>query len=157
VTSTSTSNMAEYNFQLRGWYAILGFVALLGFFGLETYLRVRSVDDGMRDVVRERLLNEYSGRGPRDLARIVEKAREGEPVEVVPEVVQRDVQFKSISAHGKIGGRVILVRVEAMVDGVSPPDGRPVRYFQLSRAFVGDGWMIVGESDSYSYYRLLVP
>jgi len=157
VTSTYTLNMAEYSFQLRGWYAILGVAALLGFFGLEMYLRVRTVDEGMQDAVRERLLNEYSGRGPRDLARIVEKAREGEPIEVVPEVVQRDVQFKSISAHGKIGGRIILVRVEATVNGVSPPDGRPVRYFQLSRNFMGDGWMIVGESDSYSYYRLLVP
>jgi len=32
--------------------------ALLGFSGIEMYLRVRTVDDGMRHAVRERLLND---------------------------------------------------------------------------------------------------
>jgi hypothetical protein len=149
--------MAEYNFQLRGWHAIVGIAALLGFFGIEMYLRVRTVDDGMLNAIRERLLNEYSGRGPKDVARMVEEARNGEPIESVPEVVHHDVEFKSISAHGKMGARITLVRVEVTVDGVSPPEGAPVRYFQLSRKFMDDGWMVVGESNSYSYYRLLAP
>jgi hypothetical protein len=149
--------MVEYNLQLRGWHAIVGIVALLGFLGIKTYLRVRAVDDGMREAVRERLLNEYSGRGPKDVGRILAEAREGIPVETVPEVVQRDVEFTSIGAHGRIGGPVILVRVEVKVDGDAPPDGRPVRYFRLSRKFMGDGWMIVGEGDPYSYYRELAP
>lgn len=149
--------MAEYNFQLRGWHALVGIAALLGFSGIEMCLRVRTVDDGMRNAVRERLLNEYSGRGPKDIARIVKEAREGSPIEPVPEVVQRDVQFTSIAAHGRMGASVILVRAEITVDGGPPPDGRSVRYFCVSRKFAQDGWMVVGESDSYLYYRELAP
>jgi hypothetical protein len=57
--------MAEYNFQLRGWHALVAIAALLGFVGMKMCLRVRSVDDAMRDAVRAELLNEYSGRGPK--------------------------------------------------------------------------------------------
>jgi hypothetical protein len=149
--------MAEYNFQLRGWHAVLGIAAVLGFFGIQTDMRVRTVDDGMRNAVRERLLKEYSGVGPKDLARMVEQGRQGLPIESVPEVVQRDVEFTSVAAHGRMGASAILVRAEITVDGGPPPDGRKVRYFRVSRKFMEDGWMVVGESDSYLYYRELVP
>ncbi len=151
------SGMAEYNIQLRGWHALVGIGALLAFVSVQIYLRVRTVDDGMREAVRERLLNEYSGRGPKDVARIVAEAREGSPIEPVPEVVQRDVEFTSIAAHGRMGAPETLVRAEVTVDGGPPPDGRSVRYFRVSRKFMGDGWMVVGESNSYLYYRELAP
>ncbi len=149
--------MAEYNFQLRGWHALVGIVALLGFAGIQMYLRVRTVDDGMRDAVRERLLSEYSGRGPKDVARILAEAHEGSPIEPVPEMVQRDVEFGSIAAHGRIGALATIVRADVTVDGGPPPDGRSVRYFRVERKFMGDGWMVVGESDAYLYYRELAP
>jgi hypothetical protein len=149
--------MPEYNFQLRGWHALVGILVLVLIAGVQVWLRVRSVDDGMRDAVRIELLNEYSGRGPKDVARLVTEAREGSPVEPVPEVVQRDVEFASIAGHGRMGGPVTFVRAEVTVDGGPPPDGRPVRYFRVSRKFMGGGWMVVGESNSYLYYRELVP
>jgi hypothetical protein len=149
--------MAEYNFQLRGWHALVGIAALLGFFGIEMYMRVRAVDDGVRNAVRERLVNEYSGRGPKDIARIAAEAREGSPIEPLPEVVQRDVEFTSIAAHGRMGAPAILVRAEITVDGGPPSDGRSVRYFRVTRKFMEDGWMVVGESDAYFYYRELAP
>ena len=71
--------MAEYNFELRGWHALVAIATLLGLSGIQIYSRVRTVDDGMRNALRERLLNEYSGRGPKDIARIVERL--GEAVE----------------------------------------------------------------------------
>lgn len=149
--------MADYNFQLRGWHALLGIAALLGWVGVKIWLRVRPVDDGMRDAVRLELLNEYSGRGPADLARLVAEARAGEPVEPVQPLVQRDVEFKSIKALGEMGAPVTLVRSEVTVDGAPPPDGRPVRYFRMSRKFMGGGWMVVGESNSYNYFMELAP
>lgn len=148
--------MPEYNFPLRGWQAIAAIVALLGFFGIKAALHVRSVDDEMRAAVRERLLNEYSTRGPQDLARMVQEAREGLPVEMPTPVVQRDVEFNSIAAHGKIGGGAALVRAQVTVDGGPPPDGRSIRYFAISPKMEG-GWMVMGESNSYSYYNELLP
>ena len=149
--------MAEYNFQLRGWHALLGIAVVVGWVGVKVWLRVRPVDDGMRDAVRLELLNEYSGRGPADLARFVAEARAGGPVEDAPPLVQRDVEFKSIKALGEMGAPVTLVRSEVTVDGGTPPDGRAVRYFRMSRKFTGDGWMVVGESNSYNYFMELAP
>jgi hypothetical protein len=148
--------MAEYNVPLRGWHAVVAIVALIGFTGLKMYLRVRPVEDGMRDAIREELLNEYSGRGPKDVARLVAEARAGLPVEPVAPLVQRDVEFTSIAARGKIGGPVTLVRAEITVDGGAPPDGRPVRFFRVTPKF-GSGWMVLGETDSYRYLMELFP
>jgi hypothetical protein len=149
--------MAEYNFQLRGWHAVVGIAAVMAFLGAKVALRVRSVDDEMRDAVRQELIKEYSGRGPADVARLVAEAREGGPVEPVQPLVQRDVEFTSIAARGAIGAHVTLVRSEVTVDGGPPPDGRPVRYFRVMRKFEGGGWMVVGESNSYNYLMELAP
>jgi len=149
--------MPEYTFKLRGWHALIGIVAVVGFLGLKVALRLRSVDDEMRDAIRVELLNEYSGRGRGDAARIIAEARAGSPIEPVPELVQRKIEFPSISARGEIGARVTLVRAEIIVDGGPPPDGRSVRYFQISRKFTGDGWMYVGNSDSYFFFKALFP
>jgi hypothetical protein len=149
--------MAQYTFQLRGWQAVAALVALGGVTGVEMYSRVRPVNDAMRDAVRSELLAEYSGRGPRDIARFVAEARAGEPVEPVPALVQRDVEFASMAGRGTIGG-AIVVRAEVTVDGGPPPDGRAVRYFWVSRKFGGDGaWLVMGESNAYQYFMELVP
>jgi hypothetical protein len=147
--------MAQYNFQLRGWPAIAAVAALAGITGVQMYSRVRPVNDGMRDAVRLELLNEYSGRGPRDIARFVTEAREGSPIEPVPEVAQRDVEFTSIGARG-MTGRAVIIRVEVTVDGGAPPDERAVRYFWVSRKFGSDGWMVLAETDAYQYFLELV-
>jgi hypothetical protein len=149
--------MADYNFQLRGWHAIVALPLVLAFWGVQMYLHVRPVDDAMRDALRAELLNEYSGRGLKDVARIVAEAHAGSPVEEVQPVVERDVEFTSIAARGKMGAPATLVRAEITVDGGPPPDGRPIRYFRMSTKFVGGGWMVVGESDSYNYFMQLAP
>jgi len=116
--------MPEYNIQLRGWHAILAIAALLAFLGISMALRVRPVDDEMRAAVRERLLDEYSGRGPKDIARIVEEARDGTAIENIPEVVQRDIQFPSMghtagwAEVSSTSGRRLLLTVPLLQTGV---------------------------------------
>src|SRR5579863_1189062 len=149
--------MAQYNFQLRGWHAIAGLAVIAGIGGVQMYLRVRPVEDGMRDAVRSELVSEYSGRGPKDLARFVAEARAGSPVEEVPPLVQRDVEFTSMAARGRMGGPAIIVHTEITVDGGAPPDGRAIRYFRVMRKFDGDGWMVTGESNAYRYFSEWVP
>jgi hypothetical protein len=149
--------MPEYNVQLRGWHVLVGIALIAGFFGAKMYLRLRSVDDAMRDAIRQELLKEYSGQGPKDVARLVQEAREGAPVEPIQPVVQRDVEFTSIGARGKMGALYTLVKVEITVDGGPPPDGRAVRYFRVERKFMGGGWLVVGDSDAYQYLTELMP
>jgi hypothetical protein len=149
--------MAEYRIQLRGWQALAGILVVVGFTGVQMYARIRPVNDAMRDAVRTELLKEYSGRGPKDIARFVAEARAGLPVEPVPPVVQRDVGFTSVAARGSFGTGIVVLRAEVTVDGGPPPDGRAVRYFRMERKFGGDGWLVLGESNSYSYLRELLP
>lgn len=148
--------MAQYNVQLKGWHALLAIVALLAFGGVKVWLRIRPVEDGMRDAIRTELLNEFSGRGRKDVARLVAEARQGLPIEPVPPVVQRDVEFTSIAARGEIGARETVVRAEITVDGSQPPDSRPIRYFRLTPKY-GGGWEVLGETDSYRYFMELWP
>jgi hypothetical protein len=148
--------MAQYNIQLRGWQAVAGLVVLAGITGVQMYSRMSSVDDAMRDAVRTELLQEYSGRGPKDIARFVAEAHAGQPVEPVPALVQRDVEFKSMAARGTSGGATV-VRTEVTVDGGPPPDGRPVRYFWVSRKFDSPSWLVMGESNPYQYFMELMP
>lgn len=148
--------MAQYTYQLKGWQAIAAVAALAVFTGARMYFRVRPVDDGVREAVKTRLLNEYSGRGPKDVMRILAEAKEGKPVEQLQPVVQRDVEFTAIAAHGRMGGSLTVVRAEITVDGGPPPDGRAVRYFSLSPKFGANGRMVNGESDSYRYFMELV-
>jgi hypothetical protein len=147
--------MAEYTYQFKGWQAVAAIAVVAVFMGGRVYLRVRPVEDGLRDAVKARLQNEYSGRGPKDVMRILAEAKEGRPVEQLQPVVQRDVEFTSIAAHGRMGGMYTLVRAEVRVDGGPPPDGRVVRYFSVMEK-LGGGWMVAGESDSYRYYEELV-
>jgi hypothetical protein len=149
--------MAQYSFRLQGWQAVAALVVMAGITGVEMYSRIRPVDDGMRDAVRAELLQEYSGRGPKDIARFVAEARSGSPVEPVPALVQRDVEFTSMAARGRMGGGSILVRADVTIDGGPPPDGRLVRYFRVQRKFGGEGWLVVGESDAYQYFMELLP
>lgn len=148
--------MPEYNYEFRGWHAAIALVAVLGFFGVKSFLRIRMVDESMRDAVRQQLMNEYSGRGPKDVARLVAEARAQQPLDAVPPLVQRDIEFKSIGARGQWDALVAVIRVEITVDGAAPPDGRNTRFFRVSQKLDG-GWMVIGDSDSYSYFMMLVP
>jgi hypothetical protein len=147
--------MPQYTFQFRGWHAIVAVVLVLGYWGASVYARVRAVDDGTRDSIRQYLLNEYSGRGPNDVQRILAEARNGQPVEDLPEVQKRDVEFPSFSAVGKYDAPFETVRVEITVDGGAPPEGEAMRYFRVER--LGGKWLVVGRSDSYNYYSQLFP
>lgn len=149
--------MAEYRIQLRGWQALVGILVVFGFTGVRMYARIRPVNEAMKEAIRTELLNEYSGRGPKDIARFVAEARAGSPVEPVPPVVQRDVEFISVGARGNFGTGIVVLRAEVTVDGGPPPDGRAVRYFRMERKFGGEGWLVLGESNSYNYLRELLP
>ena len=134
-----------------------GLVVLAGITGVQMYLRVRPVDDAMRDAVRAELVQEYSGRGPKDIARFDEEARAGSPVEPLPAVVQRDVEFTSLAARGRMGVGAIEVRAKVTVDGGLPPDGSSVRYFRVTRKFGGSGLQVTGETDAFRYFEELLP
>jgi hypothetical protein len=147
--------MSETRIELTGWKAIVVAVLILGVSGYRFYARFQTVSDEGRGALREWLVRDYTGRGPKALARRVADYRAGLPDQppVVPAQAPPHVEFVSVSAHGLRDAMV--VRTEISVDGGPPPDGQPVRYLFLTTK-VGGGWMVLSESDSFQYYEALL-
>jgi len=146
--------MAETRIELTGWKAIVVAVLVLGVAGYRFYSRFQSVSDNGRGALREWLVKDYTGRGPKALAKRVADYRAGLPDQPlkVP-AVEPHVDFVSLSAHGSRDA--MIVRTEISVDGGPPPDGQPVRYLFLTTKPEG-GWMVLSESDSFRYYEILL-
>jgi hypothetical protein len=145
--------MAETRIELTGWKAIVVGALILVVSGYRVYSRFPNVSDDGRAALREWLVKDYTGRGPKALAQRVAEYRAGMAVEPVDApAVEPHVEFVSISAHGLRDAMV--VRTEISVDGGPPPDGQPIRYLFLTTKYEG-GWMVLSESDSFRYYRVL--
>jgi hypothetical protein len=146
--------VTETRIELTGWKAIVVGVLILGVSGYQVYSRFQTVSDGGQQALREWLVKDYTGRGPKALAKIVADYRAGLPTQALDRpAVDPQVEFVSLSAHG--WHDAMIVRTEISVDGGPPPDGKPVRYLFLTTKYEG-GWMVLSESDSYRYYDVLL-
>jgi hypothetical protein len=146
--------MSETRIELTGWKAILVAILILGVSGYRFYSRFPTVSDDGRAALREWLVKDYTGRGPKALAQRVADYRAGlpdQPLELPAEMPH--VEFVSVSGHGSRDAMV--VRTEISVDGGPPPDDQRVRYLFLTTK-VGGGWMVLAESDSFQYYEALL-
>jgi hypothetical protein len=142
--------MGETRIELIGWKVIVVAVIILAVGGYRLYSRFPTVNDAGREALRSCLVKDYTGSGPRALARCAADYRAGlldRPMSVPAE--EPKVEFVSLSAHGSPGD--MIARAEVSVDGGPPPDGRPVRHLFLTTKFEG-GWMLFAETDSYQYY-----
>jgi hypothetical protein len=146
--------MAETRIELTGWKAIAVAALILTVGGVRSTMRFQSVPEHGKATLREWLVKDYIGRGPKDLARRVAAYRAGLP-DQQPEVaaVEPRIEFKSLSAHGS--SDTMIVRCEIAVDGGGPPDGMPVRFLFLTTR-PGGGWMVLSECDSHAYYTALL-
>ncbi len=146
--------MEQSRIELTGWKALVVAIAILGITGYRIYTRFPTVNDDGRETLRQWLVKDYEGRGPRALAQRVADYRSGLPdrPEAIP-AVEAKVEFVSISAHG--WRDAMVARVEISVDGGPPLDDRPVRFLFLTTK-VGGGWMVLSESDSLRYYTALM-
>lgn len=146
--------MAQTRIELSGWKAVAVAAVILAVSGIRFSMRFQTVTDEGRETLRTWLVNDYEGRGPKALAKLVTDYRAGLPVHS-PErpTVAPQVEFVSLGAHGSRD--TMVVRSEVTVDGGPPPDGRPVRYLFLTTK-VGGGWMVLAEADAFQYYEALL-
>jgi hypothetical protein len=146
--------MAEIRIELTGWKAIAALALILAVSGYHFYSRFQTVSDGGQQALREWLVKDYTGRGPKALAARVAAYRAGVPDALdLPPASDPHVEFVSLSAHGWRDS--MIVRTEISVDGGPPPDGKRVRYLFLTTKYEG-GWMVPSESDSFRYYDVLL-
>jgi hypothetical protein len=146
--------MGETRIELTGWKAIVTAGIILAVAGYRIYSRFPAVNDDGRKALREWLVKDYTGRGPKALAQRIADYRAGLPDRPldVP-AVEPNVEFVSLSAHG--WRDAMVVRSEISVDGGTPPDGQSVRYLFLTTKYEG-GWMVLSGSDSFRYYEALL-
>ena len=147
--------MSESRIELKGWQAIAVLAVILVVTGFQVLSRFRTVPEDSRDTLRQWFVLDYEGRGPKALAKMAADYRAGVRPDPEPApAVAPNVDFVSLTAHGLAD--TMIVRAEVTEDGGPPPDGRPVRYLFLTTK-PGGGWMVFGESDSFQYYRILLP
>jgi hypothetical protein len=144
--------MAEYNFVLRGWKAVAVLALIVGISGFRFISRFQAVDDAGRDVLTAWLLKDYNGQGQRDLMKRVQDYKARLPMQPITEIKPMNIEFASLSAHGLRDAMV--AKAQITVEGGTPPDGRSVRYFYLTRNVDG-AWTVFTETDEYCYYRAL--
>jgi hypothetical protein len=146
--------VAEYNVTLKGWKALAVLAVLAGIYGLRIYSRIQTVDDAGRDILTAWLLKDYQGQGPHDIVKRVQDYKAGLPVQPITEIKPMNIEFAALAARGSRSS--MIVKAQITVDGGTPPDGQPVRYFYMT--YTPDtGWAVLAETDSYSYSRTLLP
>jgi hypothetical protein len=144
----------ESRIELTGWKAVAGLGVFLAIAGVRLAMRLPAIQDDGRETVRAWFVQDYEGRGPKAMAQMVSDYRAGLPVHAPePPVVPPKVEFVLLAAHGSRD--VMVVRAEVTVDGGPPPDDRSVRYIYLTTKF-GGGWMVMSETNAFSYYEALV-
>jgi hypothetical protein len=139
--------------ELTGWKAIAALVLILGVTGIRVSSRIQTVSNDGREALREWLVKDYSGRGPKALAQRVAAYRQGVSDALdIPAVPDPNIDFAAVTAHGSADA--MIVRTEISVDGGPPPDDHRVRYLFLTTR-VGGGWMVLSESEELTYYEIL--
>src|SRR5216683_4878548 len=71
--------MAETRIELTGWKAIVVAVLILGVSGYRISTRIRTVNDEGQQALRTWLVKDYTGRGPKALAKRLADYRAGLP------------------------------------------------------------------------------
>jgi hypothetical protein len=92
--------VGEIRIELTGWKAIVVAAIILAVTGFRMYSRFPTVNDDGRKALREWLVKDYTGRGPKALAQRVADYKAGLPDRPMPTPAELpNVEFVSLSAH----------------------------------------------------------
>lgn len=134
--------------QVRGWKAV---AILLAFAGFALYTRgnaMRSLDTAAVDAIRPWIVARYSSDAMQTSGgRTIEQMSPAEQKAYADRIVRASrVEIKSIQARGM--GDNIICRVEVLVDGKPPPDGKSVRYIRMKYSNL-TGWTYKNETSEW--------
>lgn len=143
--------MAEVGkIQLTGRKALVVLFIVLAIGGYRYYTRQTTVDAGAKEKIQTWLFSEYARKA---LGKIKTEGIENLTEAEVEGVLNLEkIQIKSIKARGRRDD--VVVRVEFMVDGKPPPDGKSVRYFKMRHSLI-TGWSMKRNTTALSYYLKL--
>ena len=117
---------------LRGWKALIPLVAFVAWIAFN-YQRVHAtLDTKAMESLRPWIVGHYTSAAMADTNGKSFDQMTGEEREAYSRKIANagKVEIKSIQARGT--GNNVICRVEVLVDGKPPPDGKSVRYFRMS-------------------------
>lgn len=137
--------------ELKGWKAIAALAVIAAIVGGKFLLERKTLESDAVEVLKTELRGPYLspavvGVDVGAMSRAEAEARGQELLGL------NRVEFPSIEARGR--GDDVVVRVEILVDGKAPPDGKEVRYYRMSHSAI-TGWRVRGETTALFYYLKL--
>ncbi len=137
--------------QLTGWKAIAALLIIAAVIVGKFIMERSTLAGEATQEIKLVLQGEYVAAGLKDVDTAA--MSEAEIAAKAEELLKLDqIEFTSISARGR--GDDVRVKLEIQVAGQDPPDGKSVRYYQLSHSTV-TGWRVRREITALSYYLKL--
>ncbi len=134
--------------ELKGWKAIAALAIIAGVIGGSFLLERSTLEGAATEQIKLQLRGEYVSAALQgvDTDAMTDEEMEAKGQELLK---LEDIQFTSIKARGR--GDDVRVKLEIQVSGGDPPDGRRVRYYQMSYSTI-TGWRVRHEITALSYY-----
>lgn len=134
--------------ELKGWKAIAALAIIAAVVGGKFLMERSTLTTEATEEIKLYLRGEYVSHELRDFD--LEQMADDEAEAKAQELLKlEDIQFTSIKARGR--GDDVRVKLEIQVAGQDPPDGKRVRYYQLSHSVI-TGWYVRREITALSYY-----
>lgn len=140
--------------KLRGWKAVAVLLAFAGFVLFNRYASRRTLDSDAVEAIKPWIVSAYCRPALAKLeARPLDQLTPAERQALSDNLLRaQKVEIKSIAARGS--GDSIICKVEVLVDGRVPPDGRTVRFYRMSYSHLL-GWIYKQESNALMWHLTL--
>ena len=141
-------------FHVRGWKAVVILVAAGALWGYRQWSSRKTLDTEALEAIRPWIVAQYMSAALRETKNISLESLSQQEKEAYADklLASGKVEIQSIKAHGLVDNTV--VRVEFLVDGRPPPDGKSVRYYRMKYSMLL-GWTYDREVDAVSYWLAL--
>ncbi len=141
--------------KVTGWKAIASIVIVVAIVAFRFVSHTRTLPPAAVDPITTELAAEYARQL---LPQLQQAAQAQSPVDeaqteqLVRQLSTDNIEITSIAARG--GGDDIVARVDIVVDGGLPSDGKTTRYYKMEYSTV-TGWRVRYEVGKWSYYLTL--
>ncbi len=145
--------MSQMEIRLTGWKAVLAVVIALAVMAYGVFARNTTLDTQAKEVIRQWVAAEYAGKALHKWEGVDYSKNQELAEQSANEILAAlKVTIPSIKAKGSKTEPV--VRVEILVDGKPPPDGKNTRYYKMNFSSI-TGWTMGYESSAFFYYSRL--
>ena len=140
--------------QVHGWKAVVILVMFGTVWGYRQWSSRKELDTEAINAIRPWIVAQYMSAALHETKNIPLETLSPQEREAMSEklLASGKVEIKSIEAHGFTDNTI--VRVEVLVDGQPPPDGKSVRYYRMKYSMLL-GWTYDREVDAVSYWLAL--